>query len=57
MSEIHELECPKRCGEVISGSDEKAVKETMARHMAKFHPEPVKKAPPKAAEQPKAAKK
>ena len=44
MNEIHEIVCPKKCGEVISGSNEKSVLETMARHMAKFHSEPVKKA-------------
>lgn len=34
--EIHTLVCPK-CGEDVSGPDEKAVNETMARHTAKRH--------------------
>ena len=34
----HELKCAKCNEETAAGPDEKAVKETMARHMAKAHP-------------------
>lgn len=54
---MNEIECPKHCGEVVSGSDEKSILETMARHMAKFHPEPKVVAKPTVAHQPKPVKK
>ena len=40
-TKIFELVC--KCGEDVSGPDEKDVKATMARHIAKAHPKGVKK--------------
>ena len=45
----YELKCPKCKEETVSGDNEKSVKDAMARHIAKTHPEPVAKSPPKVA--------